>query len=162
MLSTCIYALALAAAVSLAACSGPPPATGTANDETPVGSMGAPAAPVAPDQTLPTDVRAENAATPVQTAQVAADYVGRWVGPEGLVLDVKSDAGGGLTIVNQWTLDDKGTFTGSATRAGLRFVRNGGTVVARPGDGAATGMKWLAGKRDCLTVRSGSEAYCRD
>jgi hypothetical protein len=28
-------------------------------------------------------------------------------------------------------------------------------------DGARTGMKWLADKRDCLTVAFG-EGYCRD
>ena len=69
--------------------------------------------------------------------------------------------GGGVRIDNQWDLDNRGTFDGSVTAEGLRFVRGGQAVVARPSDGDATGLKWLAGKQDCLTVRP-SEGYCRD
>lgn len=150
------HALLLAATLP-AACSGPPPAA----ESNQVGSMDAPGAEVAPNQELPAAVPAENATTPAQAAKVEADYVGKWVGPEGLVLEVKPKAGGGVTIVNQWTLDDKGTFDGSVTAEGLRFMRGGEAVTAVASDGDATGMKWLAGKKDCLTVKPG-EGYCRD
>lgn len=152
------YALALAATAPLAACGNPPPA---AQGDNQIGSMGAPAADVAPNQTLPAAVPAENAASPVENAKVEADYIGKWIGPEGLVLDVKAKPGGGVTVENQWTLDDKGTFEGSVTAEGLRFMRNGEAVTATPIDGDGTGMKWLAGKQDCLVVKKDSEGYCR-
>ena len=158
MSSTRRFALALAATTPLAACGSPPPAAQTDNQ---IGSMGAPAADVAPNQTLPAAVPVENATSPVENAKVEADYIGKWVGLEGLVLDVKAKPGGGVTIENQWTLDDKGIFEGSVTAEGLRFMRNGEAITATPSDGDATGMKWLAGKKDCLTVKPGSEGYCR-
>lgn len=153
------FAVVLAATAALAGCGNPPPAAETDNQ---VGSMGAPAADVAPNQALPAPVPADNATSPVEQAMVEADYVGKWTGPEGLVMEVKPKTGGGVTIANQWTLDDKGSFDGSVTAEGLRFIRNGEAVTATPSDGAATGMKWLAGKKDCLTVKAGSEGYCRD
>lgn len=158
MTSTRRFALALAATCPLAACGNPPPAAETENQ---IGSMGAPAADVAPNQQLPAPVPAENATSPVENAKVEADYIGKWIGPEGLVLEVKAKPGGGVTIVNQWTLDDKGSFDGSVTAEGLRFMRGDEAVTASPSDGDATGMKWLAGKKDCLVVKVGSEGYCR-
>ena len=89
-------------------------------------------------------------------------YLGKWIGPEGLVLDVKAKPGGGVSIANQWTLDDKGKFEGSVTAEGLRWMRGNTAVTAAMSDGDATGMKWLAGKKTCLTVTAGSEAYCRN
>jgi hypothetical protein len=151
------HALLLAATAPVAlgsACSGPPPAPA---DENQVGSMGAPATEIAPNQSLP----AENTTTPVEQAKTEAAYVGKWIGVEGMVLDVKAKPGGGVTIVNQWDLDNKGTFEGSVTAEGLSFVRGGKSVVAKPSDGDATGLKYLAGKKDCLTVAEG-EGYCRD
>lgn len=154
--------LAATAPVTFAAgCSGPPPAPADDNkigQVGQIGSMGAPAADVAPDQALPAAAPAEIATT--RTA-AAADYVGKWTGVEGMVLDVKPGAGGGVSIFNQWDLDNKGDFAGRVTAEGLAFVRNGATVIARPSDGDATGLKWLAGRKDCLTVAEG-EGYCRD
>lgn len=89
-------------------------------------------------------------------------YLGKWVGPEGLVLEVTAKPGGGVAINNQWTLDDKGKFEGSITAEGLRWMRGTTPVSAVLTSGDATGMKWLAGKKNCLTVAAGSEAYCRD
>jgi len=43
----------------------------------------------------------------------------------------------------------------------LRFERDGTAEVLRATRGADTGMKWLADKSNCLTVRAG-EGYCRD
>lgn len=153
MSSTRLHALLLAATVPLAACNGPSAPENTTTQVT--------TGEVAPSQQLPETVPADNATSPVEAAKVEADYVGKWIGPEGLVLDVKAKPGGGVTIANQWTLDDKGTFDGSVTAEGLRFMRNGEAVTATPSDGDATGMKWLAGKKDCLTVKVGSEGYCR-
>lgn len=156
MSSTRRYALMLAATVPLVACNSP---SATENATTTTTEFTPPEA--APNQQLAEAVPAENATTPVETAKAEADYVGKWIGPEGLVLDVKAKPGGGVTIANQWTLDDKGNFDGTVTPEGLTFTRNGQTVTAKPSDGDATGMKWLAGKKDCLTVTAGSEGYCR-
>ncbi|WNO54719.1 hypothetical protein [Stakelama saccharophila] len=92
------------------------------------------------------------------------DWVGRWVGVEGLYLDVEKDhdkGGRHYKIANHYTLDDSGTFDGVATDEGIRFTRPDGTFVLHHTDGAATGMKYLADKQDCLTVKPG-EGYCRD
>ena len=144
------HALLLAATMPgpsvLGGCSGPPPA---ANDGNQIGSMGAPAANMAG----PTPPVAETAA--------ARRYLGKWIGPEGLVLEVTPKPGGGVKVVNRWTLDDGGTFDGSITATGLQFTRGGDTVTAIASDGDATGLKWLAGKQACLTVKPG-EGYCRD
>lgn len=157
MSSTRRYALVLAATAPLAACGSPSVTENTATTtEVTTTTTGE-----APNQQLPEAVPAQNATTPVTTAKAEADYVGKWIGPEGLVLDVKAKPGGGVTIANQWTLDDKGNFDGTVTPEGLTFTRNGATVTAKPSDGDATGMKWLAGKKDCLTVTAGSEGYCR-
>ena len=146
------------ALLALAACSGPAPET-PANDAATITSAGAtePAAdniaPPAPDASMVE-------AAPSPTAAVEADYLGRWRGVEGMYLTVTKAAGGGVTMDMQWDLDNKGTFPGSVTAEGLRFTRGGEALVARRTDGGATGLKWLAGKKDCLTVKPG-EGYCR-
>ncbi|MGJ3628537.1 hypothetical protein AB5I41_19265 [Sphingomonas sp. MMS24-JH45] len=54
----------------------------------------------------------------------------------------------------------QGEIPGSVAAEGLRFTREGKDEILVPSDGDATGLKWLAGKKDCLTVKSG-EGYCR-
>lgn len=94
---------------------------------------------------------------------VAGDgWVGRWTGVEGTYLVVsKGDAPGRYRLEMQYTLDDKGSFDGTATGAGIAFTRPDGPQLLRASDGDATGLKYLAGKKDCLTVKQG-EGYCRD
>ncbi len=87
-------------------------------------------------------------------------YLGRWIGVEGMYLNVARRDAGGVTLDMQWDLDHRGTFEGSVTAEGLRFMRDGVAETAVPGDGDATGLKWLAGKKDCLIVKDG-EGYCR-
>ena len=50
---------------------------------------------------------------------------------------------------------------GRGDQAVLEFERDGVQETVRAGDGDATGMKWLAGRKDCLVVKAG-EGYCRD
>lgn len=99
--------------------------------------------------------------TPADAAKIEADYLGRWTGVEGMYLVVASKPGGGVTLDMQWDLDNKGNFDGSVTAEGLRFMRNDVAETALHTDGDATGLKYLAGKKDCLTVKPG-EGYCRD
>jgi hypothetical protein len=58
-------------------------------------------------------------------------------------------------------LDSARTFAGAATGDQVDFERDGIKESLRATDGNTTGMKWLAGKADCLTVKTG-EGYCRD
>lgn len=89
------------------------------------------------------------------------DLTGRWIGVEGMVLDVADgDAPGRYTLTMQYDLDHKGVFTGTASGSGIAFTRNGQSLMLRPTDGAGTGLKYLVNKTDCLTVKSG-EGYCR-
>ena len=135
--------LVLIAAVALTACSGPAPDTSSDGNMTSVGSV----------------ERKVTAPRPV-----APDYTGRWIGVEGMVLDIApapTGAPGRYTLTMQWDLDNKGSFDGVAAGDTIAFDRNGIRETLRPTNGAATGLKYLAGKTDCLTVKPG-EGYCRD
>ena len=93
-------------------------------------------------------------------------WVGKWIGVEGMVLTIEKDPGGSVgryRLTNVWGLDDnmKGSFDGVATQKGIAFNRPDGARELVASDGAATGLKYLAGKKDCLTVAPG-EGYCRD
>ena len=61
----------------------------------------------------------------------------------------------------QCDLDNLGTFDGSVTAEGLRFIRHGVAESAVRTTGDATGLECLAGKMECLTIKQG-EGYCRD
>ncbi len=151
-------ALPVAALVLLAACS-PAPADNAANVAVADGVAvnGTEEVPVAEGDVVPV----ANDAQPANTAAGAPDYSGRWTGVEGMYLDVKPKPAGGVSLEMQWDLDNKGTFDGTVTPAGITFTRKGVTETLKPSDGDATGLKYLAGKKDCLTVKSG-EGYCRD
>lgn len=102
---------------------------------------------------------------PASSASPAAGWVGKWVGVEGLYLTIAKDEAAGegnYLLTMQYSLDagDKGTFKGKATAQGISFTRPDGEQTLRAGDGAATGLKWLAEKKDCLVVQQG-EGYCR-
>ena len=92
-------------------------------------------------------------------------WLGKWVGVEGLVLTIEKDPSGPgrYRLINTYSLDEgaTGTFAGVATNEGIAFTRPDGAKVLRATDGAATGLKYLDGKKDCLTVGVG-EGYCRD
>ncbi|MGO2241903.1 MAG: hypothetical protein ACTH5D_09130 [Halomonas sp.] len=93
-------------------------------------------------------------------------WVGRWIGVEGLFLEISKDesAGPGQYLLEmQYGLDaeQSGTFEGQATAEGINFSREDGQQLLRAGDGEDTGMKWLLEKEDCLIAATG-EGYCRD
>ena len=133
----------LLAMLALTACSGPAPDTSSDGTMTSVGSV----------------ERKVTAPRPV-----APDYTGRWIGVEGMVLDIApapTGAPGRYTLTMQWDLDNKGSFDGVAAGDTITFDRNGIRETLRPTNGTATALKYLAGKTDCLTVKPG-EGYCRD
>ena len=148
---------------SLVACSDRP---ATADASAPAEDPSATAPPPPESAPAQPDAAGANAApaTPPASAdstQMEASYLGRWTGVEGMYLVVASKPGGGVTLDMQWDLDNKGMFDGSVTAEGLRFMRNGVAESAVHTDGEATGLKYLAGKQDCLTVKPG-EGYCKD
>lgn len=104
------------------------------------------------------DLKNEVSAKPVDRD----DWVGRWKGVEGTYLVVSKGKDPGMyKLEMQYTLDDKGTFEGKGSTEGISFTRPDGDKTLHPSDGDATGLKYLAGKKDCLTVKTG-EGYCRD
>jgi len=91
-------------------------------------------------------------------------WVGKWIGVEGMVLTIaKGDEPGRYRIENSWSVDegDTGTFDGRASANGIVFRRGEARVELVAGNGDATGLKWLAGKTDCL-IAGPAEGYCRD
>ena len=87
-------------------------------------------------------------------------YVGRWIGVEGMYLNVTATGGNRVRLEMQYDLKNKRTTSGTVGPEGITFTRGGKTLVLKPSNGNATGLKWLTGKTDCLTVASG-EGYCR-
>jgi len=99
-----------------------------------------------------------SAAAPAASA-VTDGWLGRWNGPEGTFLLLeRASEGYRVTIQN---LDGPRVFPGVGVGEQIQFERDGVTELVHATDGAATGMKWLADKTSCLTVRYG-EGYCRD
>lgn len=85
---------------------------------------------------------------------------GKWTGPEGTYLNVtKKDGKFSIEIKD---LDSAKTFEGTAKGDTIEFTRNGKTETIKHATGDETGMKWLAGKKDCLVVTKGSEGFCRN
>ncbi len=104
-------------------------------------------------------------ATLVPQTPPTDQWVGKWTGVEGLNLTIAKDDSIGrghylLTMQYGLDADDSGTFKGEAAEDGIAFNRPDGPQLLRAGDGAATGLKWLADKKDCLIVTTG-EGYCR-
>lgn len=105
----------------------------------------------------PTQSTSSNDITQPTSSDVSA-WMGKWDGPEGTFLEIaERKIGYKITIQN---LDGPREFDGTENDGVIEFKRDGRTEIIRPGDGAATGMKWLAEKKSCLVVTYG-EGYCR-
>jgi hypothetical protein len=137
--------------LALAACSGPAPETRSDGNMTSAGAID--------NSVLPDPSPAANAA---QAAAATVDYAGRWIGVEGMYLNVsRTGAPGRYRLDMQWDLDNKDIFEGTARGDTIVFERGGRQQTLRPTNGDATGLKYLADKTKCLTVKPG-EGYCRD
>lgn len=99
-----------------------------------------------------------DAAATIDVAETDA-WLGDWRGPEGTLLTISG--GQGVYRVAVRDLDGPRSFDGSAVAGGISFERDGVTETITATDGAGTGMKWLAEKRDCLVIHPG-EGFCRD
>lgn len=112
---------------------------------------------------VPAEAMANMSANTTDTDAEADRFAGRWTGPEGLFAQIAPAAAAGrYTVEMQYTLDDRGTFPARLEGDALILDRAGRRIALTPGTGDETGMKWLAGKRDCLVAIAGSEGYCRD
>jgi len=98
---------------------------------------------------------------PVASHAVTDGWIGRWTGVEGLVLTIGRTNEPGHYALTVSLLDGTDTYQGQADGDAIRFVRNGVEESIRHVSGDETGLKWLAGKRDCLMIKSG-EGFCRD
>ena len=94
----------------------------------------------------------------ISTAIETDLWLGKWTGVEGTFLQL---AGGkGIYEITIQNLDGLSTFQGKAVGKEIVFERNEEAVSIHATDGDGTGMKWLSGKTNCLTVVVG-EGYCR-
>jgi hypothetical protein len=101
-----------------------------------------------------------NAQANAATAPVVPDqWLGRWDGPEGTFLNLSRN-GATYTVVIR-DIDGPRVFDGVDDHGRVRFVRDGKTEYLVAGDGEASGMKWLADKKNCLLTRPG-EGWCRE
>jgi hypothetical protein len=142
--------LVLAGTLALAACG---QGTGAPNGDILSNSLTPPATPPA-----------EEPATPAKPLPTDA-WIGRWTGPEGLFLDVKTDqpGSGRYALTIKADLDSAGDkYDGRAEGETIRFTRGASEQTIQVGTGPETGFKWLADKADCLIVVTGKEGYCRD
>lgn len=102
----------------------------------------------------------EESTTSTSTHQYAG-WEGKWVGVEGMFVEITSDAPGQYKLEMQSDLDSYGTYEGTDTPQGIEFTREGQIYTLQTGTGDETGLKYLTGKSECLIVKSG-EGYCRD
>ena len=88
-------------------------------------------------------------------------WIGKWIGVEGLVLDIQPAGEPGHYVLSVTLLDGTNSYDGTADGDMIRFIRNGRPESIRAATGAATGLKWLADKQNCLMIQQG-EGFCRD
>lgn len=100
---------------------------------------------------------ADNSAAPLPTDA----WIGKWIGVEGLVLDIQSAGERGHYILSVTLLDGTKSYDGTADGDLIRFTRNGRPESVRAATGDQTGLKWLAGKQNCLMIQQG-EGFCRE
>lgn len=100
---------------------------------------------------------AENAAAPLPTDA----WTGKWMGVEGLVLDIQPSGERGRYVLSVTLLDGTKSYEGVAEGDVIRFTRDGRPESIRAAKGDETGLKWLAGKQNCLMIKQG-EGFCRE
>jgi hypothetical protein len=119
-----------------------------------------PAQPPSPAATSAPVTPVANPATAPSAEHRFASWSGRWTGPEGLFVTITPTTPEHYSIQMRSDLDTSGTYEGRDDEHGIRFVRNGEALMLYRASGDDTGLKWLAGKRDCLMVKPG-EGFCR-
>lgn len=114
---------------------------------------------VVPDETMPAEEAAPT--DPATAPHRFADWAGKCTGVEGMFVTITPGEPGKYKLEMQSDLDTKGTYDGSDSEHGIKFKRGTEELSLRRGSGDETGLKYLAGKKECLIVKDG-EGYCRD
>jgi hypothetical protein len=124
-------------------------------------SLAAACAPPSAPEAAPAESTAP--AEPAAAAAPADAWIGQWNGVEGTYLKIEAAGAPGQYTLNQGTLDGVKTYQGAASGEAITFSRTPGGPIetVRAGTGDETGLKWLAGKSNCLVIKAG-EGYCRD
>ena len=113
------------------------------------------------DETVPPEGAADVAADPATAPHRFADWAGKWIGVEGMFVTITPGEPGKYKLEMQSDLDTKGSYDGEDSEHGIKFKRGAEELSLRRGSGDETGLKYLAGKKECLIVKQG-EGYCRD
>ncbi|HMN54926.1 MAG TPA: hypothetical protein PKC32_12155 [Sphingopyxis sp.] len=111
-----------------------------------------------PVETVPDETMPDDSAT---ASHRFADWAGKWTGVEGMYATITPAEPGKYKLEMQSDLDTKGSYDGEDSEHGIKFKRGSEELSLRRGSGDETGLKYLAGKKDCLIVKPG-EGYCRD
>ena len=95
------------------------------------------------------------------TAPSHSEWAGKWTGPEGLYVQITPTDAGAYNLEMQSDLDTKGIYPGQDAEGGIKFARGDKGFLLHSATGDETGLTDLAGKNNCLMVKSG-EGYCKD
>ncbi len=114
----------------------------------------------APSDTTMTEVPVESVA-PSDAAHRFASWAGKWTGVEGMYVTITPAGPGEYALEMQSDLDTKGNYVGSDSEHGIQFERGGEALSLTRASGDEIGLKYVAGKSECLKVKDG-EGYCRD
>ncbi|MGQ3137550.1 MAG: hypothetical protein ACT6Q5_03195 [Sphingopyxis solisilvae] len=112
-----------------------------------------------PVETMPPE--GAEATDPATAPHRFASWAGKWTGVEGMYATITPAAPGKYKLEMQSDLDTKGTYDGEDSEHGIKVKRGAEELSLHRGSGDETGLKYLAGKKECLIVKSG-EGYCRD
>ncbi len=114
-----------------------------------------------PVETVPAE--GVEAPDPATAPHRFASWAGKWIGVEGMYATIIPAEPGTYKLEMQSGTDagTKGTYDGSDSEHGIKFKRGTEELSLRRGSGDETGLKYLAGKKECLIVKTG-EGYCRD
>jgi hypothetical protein len=114
------------------------------------------------DETVPPEA-AEGETDPATAPHRFAGWAGKWIGVEGMYAIITPGEPGKYKLEMQAGTDDstKGTYDGTDSEHGIKFKRGADELSLRRGNGDETGLKYLAGKKECLIVKDG-EGYCKD
>ncbi len=96
---------------------------------------------------------------PVAPAGKVASLEGLWPGVEGTSLNVVKN--GEKYKIEIKNLDKTETFEGIAKGDTIEFKRKDKMETIKAATAEETGMKWLAGEKNCVVITKGSEGYCR-
>ncbi len=106
-------------------------------------------------------ITAKDTVTSTKSEHRFADWAGKWTGPEGLFAEIKPTTSAHYDLKIQSDLDTLGTYKGYDSEHGIKFEKDGKTQSLHRVSGNDTGLKYLAGKKECLMIKPG-EGFCRD